>query len=215
MNAAILTSAWSAGNAFLYSGSRILYSLAVNGQAPKIFTRVNRKGVPYAAVLGTWSISLLSFLNVSNNGAVVFSWFMNICTISGFIAWIVVLITYIRFRKAMVYRKLLHTMPFRTPFQPYLSYFVLLLLILLTLTNGFNVFCAGQWNVSDFLAAYITLPLFLAIYFGHKIWFRNRFAHRVEDIDVTTGVKEMEELAALDQPRVPQNILQRIWFWVA
>ncbi|KYG41172.1 hypothetical protein M433DRAFT_76395 [Acidomyces richmondensis BFW] len=215
INAAILTSAWSAGNAFLYSGSRVLYALAVNGQAPKIFTRTSRSGVPYVAVLGTWAVGLLTFLNVSNNGATVFSWFMNISTISGFIAWIVALITYIRFHKAMAYRKLLHTRPFRTPLQPYLSYFVLLILILLTLTNGFNIFCKGQWNVSDFLAAYITLPLFLVIYFGHKIWFRTRFAYKVEDIDVTTGVKEMEELAAMDQPRMPKNMLERIWFWIA
>ena len=39
INAAILTSAWSAGNAFVYSGSRVLYSMALNGQAPWFFKR--------------------------------------------------------------------------------------------------------------------------------------------------------------------------------
>lgn len=39
INAAILTSAWSAGNAFLYSGSRILYSMSLTGQAPKIVSK--------------------------------------------------------------------------------------------------------------------------------------------------------------------------------
>lgn len=215
INVAILTSAWSAGNAFVYSGSRILYSLAANGQAPRLFTRTNRKGVPYVAVVATWSVGLLSYLNVSNNGAVVFGWFMNICTVSGFIAWIFILITYLRFRKAMIYRGLLDTLPFRTPLQPYLSYFVLVLLILLSLTNGFYVFFPGQWSASNFLAAYITIPIILGLYAGHKLWFRTRFARRIEDIDVTTGVREMDELAAMDKPRVPRNLLERFWFWLA
>lgn len=69
INAAVLTSAWSAGNAFLYSGSRVLYSMALNNQAPRIFTKTSKKGVPYYAVLLTWAIGLLGFLNVSNSGA--------------------------------------------------------------------------------------------------------------------------------------------------
>lgn len=95
INAAILTSAWSSGNSWLFAGSRMLYSLACTDQAPKIFRRCNAKGVPYVAVLFTFAIGCLAYLNVSNSGASVFNWFTNITTISGFIAWIVVLITYL------------------------------------------------------------------------------------------------------------------------
>ncbi|KAM0425533.1 hypothetical protein ACHAPT_009323 [Fusarium lateritium] len=216
INAAILTSAWSAGNALLYAGSRVLYSLAVNGQAPHFLTHTNRRGVPWVAILCTWSIGLLSFLNVNNSGAKVFTWFMNLTTISGFIAWILIMITFIRFRKALAFRGLMHTLPYKTNLQPYATYFMLVLLILLTLTNGFQVFFPGNFNASDFLAAYITLPIFLALYIGHKIWSRSwRFAYPIEDVDVITGVKEMDELAALDERPAPKNIWQKIWFWVA
>ena len=75
INGAILTSAWSAGNAFVYSGSRVLYSMALNGQAPWIFKYTTRRGVPWVAVLATWGFGLLAFLNVSNSGADVFQWF--------------------------------------------------------------------------------------------------------------------------------------------
>lgn len=78
INAAILTSAWSAGNAFCYSGSRVLYSLALSNQAPAIFKSTTRFGVPWAAVLATWLIGCLAFLNVSTSGAKVFTWFSNI-----------------------------------------------------------------------------------------------------------------------------------------
>ncbi|WQF80855.1 Putative amino acid permease/ SLC12A domain-containing protein [Colletotrichum destructivum] len=215
INAAILTSAWSAGNAFLYSGSRILYSLALNKQAPRFFARTTKRGVPYTAVLGTWSIALLSYLTISSGTSTVFTWFMNISTISGFIAWIVVMITYLRFRKAMIYHNMMHRLPFRTPLQPYFTWFILGLLVILTLTNGFQVFFPGEWSTSDFLAAYITLPIFFVLYVGHKIWFRTPFARRVADVDVTTGVAEMEAMAELDEEPIPKNMLQKVWFWIA
>lgn len=213
INAAILTSAWSAGNAFLYSGSRILYSLASTGQAPAIFARTTRRGVPYAAVLATWALGLLSYLNVSENGARVFEWFMNVSTISGFIAWIIVMITYLRFRKAIEFHGLLETLPFKTPGQPYVTWVTLVLVTLLTITNGFHVFV--PWNYKNFLAAYITIPVFLALYFGHKLWFRTPFLRPLSETDVLTGKKEMDEMEEADVPRVAANWIQKVWYWLA
>lgn len=215
INAAVLTSAWSAGNSFLYSGSRVLYSMSLNNQAPKIFRKTNKQGVPWAAVLFTWSFGLLAFLNVSNSGATVFNWFMNICTISGYIAWVVVLITYIRFRKAMIFNNMLEALPYKTPFQPYGTWFVMAIVSLLTLTNGFSVFLRGNWDVQNFIAAYITLPIFLVLYLGHKLWCRTPLCIKVQNIDVITGKKEMDELAAMDVPPVAKNLLQKVWFWLA
>jgi amino acid transporter len=215
INAAILTSAWSASNAFLYSGSRVLYSMAATGQAPRVFARTNRRGVPYLAVLATWAVGLLAYLNVSENGARVFGWFSNVSTISGFIAWIVIMVTYLRFRAALTVQGLLHTLPFRTVAQPYATWATLAIVILLTLTNGFQVFSPSRWNYQDFLAAYITIPAFLLLYLGHKLWFRTPFAKKAEDIDVLTGKKEMDEFCANDRPPVAKNFAQKIWFWIA
>ena len=50
INAAVFTSAFSAGNSFLYTSSRILYGMSVRGQAPKIFSRVTKAGLPLVAV---------------------------------------------------------------------------------------------------------------------------------------------------------------------
>lgn len=215
INGAILTSAWSAGNSFLYSGSRILYSMSLSNQAPKFFSITNKRGVPYVAVLFTWAFGLLAFLNVSNTGATVFNWFVNISTISGFIAWIVVMITYLRFRAAFIYHHALDTLPYRTKFQPYATYVTLFIISLLTLTNGFQVFWPDKFNASNFLAAYITLPIFLALYLGHKVMKRTPWFIRVQDVDVVTGKKEMDELAEMEVLRVPRNWVERVWFWLA
>ncbi len=254
INAAILTSAWSAGNAFVYSGSRVLYSMAMNGQAPALFKRTTRRGVPWTAVLATWVIGCLAFLNVSNSGAQVFQWFSNISTISGYIAWIVVFVTYLRFRKAMQFNGMMSVLPYRTVLQPYATWICLFIISVLTLTNGFYgnskhgqgaqitanllaVFFPSAWNVSDFIAAYITIPIFLALYLGHKIywaWFQaskaeseggmpktgskakqmwkvfSTFVIPTRDVDVMTGKQEMDELEAMDVPPVPRNWLEKV-----
>ena len=69
INAVILTSAASSGNAFLYTASRYLYALALNRQAPRIFLRCNREGVPYVSVAVTASIGLLTYLSAGKGGA--------------------------------------------------------------------------------------------------------------------------------------------------
>lgn len=109
----------------------------------------------------------------------------------------------------------MHTLPFRGALQPYGTYFVLVVLVLLTLTNGFALFFPGKWKVETFLVAYITIPIFLTLYLGHKAAKRTSFFRRTEDIDVVTGVREMEELAASDVEPVPKNVWQKIWFWIA
>jgi amino acid permease len=69
INAAILVFVMSAANSDLYIGSRTLYGLAVEGKAPRIFSRVNRNGVPYPALILCTSFCALVFLNVSSSSA--------------------------------------------------------------------------------------------------------------------------------------------------
>ncbi|PHH77132.1 hypothetical protein CDD80_900 [Ophiocordyceps camponoti-rufipedis] len=214
INAAILTSAWSAGNSFLYSGSRVLYSMALSGQAPRCFRTTNRNGVPYVAVLFTWCFGLLAFLNVSNSGSTVFNWLVNISTVSGFIAWVVAMMTYLRFRRALVSRGLLQTLPYLTPLQPYATYCTLVVVSLLIITNGFQTLMS-PFNASDFIAAYITIPAFLLLYVIHKAVKRTPLCIPTDEIDVLTGKKEMDELEAMDEERKPKNWLQKTWYWLA
>lgn len=217
INAAILTSAWSAGNCFLYSGSRILYGMALQSDAPQIFGRTTKQGVPYVAVLATWMVGMLSFLTVSNAGGVVFNWFVNLSTISGFIAWIILSITYLRFRAALQHNGMLGTRPFVARFQPYTTWFILILMIMFAITNGFQVFVKGNWSVADFLAAYITIPIMLALYLGHKIWHRTPWYIKTDEIDVFTGKQELDEQCAIDNDNLvkPEGLLQKMWSWIA
>lgn len=61
INAVVMTSVISAGNHALFAGSRLLYTLAVDGYAPSVFGTLNRHKVPWVAVLATSAISGLCF----------------------------------------------------------------------------------------------------------------------------------------------------------
>lgn len=217
INAAILTSAWSSGNCFLFSGSRMLHGMALSSDAPQIFGKTNKAGVPYVAVLATWSFGLLSFLTISSAGATVFTWLQNLSTISGFIAWIIVSITYLRFRAGLKYHKQLNERPFIASLQPYATWVTMIFMVLLSITNGFQVFTKGRWSVADFLASYITLPIMFALYVGHKLWFKTPFAQRLENVDVFSGKRELDEMHASDLIPLPKpsNMLKRVWAWLA
>lgn len=215
INAAILISAWSSGNSWVYAGSRTLYSLACAGQAPKVFTRCTKNGVPYLAVLVTWSIGLLAFLNLSSSGANVFYWFTNITTVGGFISWVLVGVAYLRFRKALAFNGLLESRPFKTPFQPWGTYYALVVVSLLAITNGYAVFFPGSFTASGFLVSYIVFAIFFALYFGHKIWYRTPWMVPVADVDVISGKEEIDRMSENEVERLPRNWLERVWWWIA
>lgn len=69
INAALLSSAWSAACADLFISTRALHGLAVRGQAPKIFSRTSENGLPYAAVSLGAAFALLSFMAASQNSS--------------------------------------------------------------------------------------------------------------------------------------------------
>ena len=51
-----------------------LDGLAVNGNAPKLFSRVNRWGLPYVAVATSSAFGLLAYMAVSSGAGRVFTW---------------------------------------------------------------------------------------------------------------------------------------------
>ncbi|KAF2095970.1 hypothetical protein NA57DRAFT_78743 [Rhizodiscina lignyota] len=171
VNAVILTSAWSAGNSYLYMSTRSLYSLAVSGNAPSIFKACNRYGLPYMALIASSCFAALSYMAVSKGALVVFNWFVNLTNTSGFISWTCCCIIYFRFRKAMQKQGI--TPPYRSNMQPWGARIGIFGFDFLILINGFTVFFPQEWSVSGFFTAYIGIPAFLILYFGHRLVFRH------------------------------------------
>ncbi|KAL4985902.1 amino acid permease/ SLC12A domain-containing protein [Aspergillus falconensis] len=180
VNAAILTSAWSSGNSYLYMSSRNLYSLAMAGNAPRIFKATNRWGVPYVAVGTSALFSFLAYLSVGTD---------RMCG----------MIVYWRFRKAVKAQGI--ELPYVSKIQPYGSYFAFFGGTFLTLFNGFDVFFPSVWSVANFFSSYFGIPAFLAFYFGHRIVFRkDPWVWPSIQVDMHSGLEEI--IAAERPPRV-------------
>lgn len=63
INACLLTSAWSAASSDLYTSSRALYGLALNGNAPRFLRKVNSWGLPWVCVAVGIAFSFLSYMS--------------------------------------------------------------------------------------------------------------------------------------------------------
>jgi len=145
INAVIILSAWSFGNSFLYISSRSLYSLAIAGNAPALFKKCTKRGVPWVAVLTSALCMPLAYLNCGSSGSTVFTWFVNLTNTSGFISWICCCIVYLRFNKACKAQGWTD-LPYHSRLQPYAAWIALIAFVIMTLINGFDVFFPSRWE---------------------------------------------------------------------
>lgn len=88
INAAIITSALSAGNTYLFISVRTLRGLALTGSAPQIFGRTTKHGVPVYAVLASSLLGLFAFLSVGSGGASqAFDWLQSLIALNTLLNW--------------------------------------------------------------------------------------------------------------------------------
>lgn len=213
INAVILTSASSSANAFLYVGSRYLFALAQNRQAPKFFLKCSKTGVPYWCVAFTALWSGLTYLSAGSGGAsTAFEWFQNLTTISTLFTWVSICIAYIKFRSALVAQGVdRNTLVFKSPFQPYTCWGALIFFSLILLFNGFDTI-AGGWSATNFVTDYIGFPIYFGLFLFWKLFKRTKWRSPME-ADLYSGKAALD---AVEWPiPVARNALEKFWFWLA
>lgn len=184
MNAVILTSVLSAGNSVLYIASRLLYSMARSGRAPRFLARTTRHGVPIWGVVLTTASASLAFFASFVGDSVVYTWLYNATGLSGFIVWLCVCIAHLRFRAAWTRQgKPVSDLPYRAKLYPLGTWFALVLCIVVIIGQGVVVALTGfSWY--GMLVAYVGLPLAVALYLGFK-WARHTRIVPLDKIDLT------------------------------
>lgn len=194
VNAIVLTSAWSCGNAYVYSSSRTLYALALNGKAPAIFKKCLSNGVPIYSLAAVALVSCLSFLNAKTATNTVLGWFINLSSVSFMITYMIILVTYIRFREAVVKQVGYDSMYFRTPFnlQPYVSYFSLSFAFIIVIFNGFYIFWPGAFDASGFISSYFGVFFFIFMFVFWKVYKKTQFV-RSGEADIFSGKQAIDD----------------------
>ncbi|WP_432806493.1 amino acid permease [Rummeliibacillus stabekisii] len=136
INFVVITAAMSGCNSGIFSSGRMIYTLAENGQAPKIFAKVSKNGVPYwstiAVLIGLTVGVVLNFVSQSK----IFVYVYSASVLPGMMPWFALLIAQIRFRK--VHSDQMPAHPFKMPFAPVSNYVTILFLLTVLVGMWFN-----------------------------------------------------------------------------
>ncbi len=176
MNAVVLTALLSSGTSSLYVSTRILYDLALEGQAPRWFAKVSGNGVPHRALLATSAVGALCFFSSLFGDQVVYLWLLNTSAVTCFIAWFGIALAHYRFRKGFLHQG--HTveqLEYRSPFFPFGPIMVAALCVIIILGQNTKALFAPLDNFGPFVATYCGVFLFVAIWLGYRWRYKTRF----------------------------------------
>ena len=138
-------------NSGIYSAGRMLYTLGVNGQAPKYFTKLSKwcTFIRYSWRNYWFSGRCSSKLYCTKN---LFVYVYSASVLPGMVPWFVILISQINFRKEKGAEMKDH--PFKMPFAPVTNYLTIAFLIMVLI---------GMWFNDDTRISLVVGIVFLAI----------------------------------------------------
>lgn len=166
MSFVVLTSALSANNGALYACSRLLWSMANEGMAPKIFAKLNQRGVPYMGMFLTLAVAGLSLLTQKYAAGTVYIWLMACTGISGSLVWIIISLCHFSFRRQLVKNgEKVSELEYRTPLYP--------LVPILSVVFNFIVIGALYFDSSQQMTLVAGLIAVMLLYVG--FWAKEKF----------------------------------------
>jgi L-asparagine transporter-like permease len=157
MNFVILSAALSGMNTNVYLCSRMLFSLARGGYAPKMFGRLSKAGAPVGAVVLS-GVCILMSAALSAVTPKAYAYLQGIALFGMITVWIIILLSHLQFRRAHRAADL----PIRMPFFPVMQLIGLGLLAALAITMALD----KDWNLSWFVG----IPWLLLLTAAYFIW---------------------------------------------
>ena len=193
-NGCILIFIISAANSDLYIASRTLFANAVQSNAHPIFTKTNSRGVPVFCIAVSFIFSLLSYMNVCTDSALVFNYFVNVVTMFGLLTWMSILYTHIRFMKACQLQRLSrNSLPFKAPFGAWGSWISLIICGTLSLLKGIDT-VIGEIQPAAFVTNYLGIFLFALAFVIYKYCTKTTLVD-LRTADLVTGSTQFVEAA--------------------
>lgn len=119
MNFVILTAILSVGNSCIYASTRLLWAMAHDGMAPRVFGKLSKRKVPFTALVFTMFFSLLSLLTSVFAAETVFVLLMSIAGISVTISWMGIALSQFMFRRKYIKAGgKVEDLKYKVPFYP-------------------------------------------------------------------------------------------------
>lgn len=152
LNVVVVIAALSVYNSCVYSTSRILFNLAQNGNAPKVFKSLSANGIPIMGVLVSSLIALILVVFEFYYPEETFYYLLALVVASLVITWGTITITHMKFRNYFIRNNLLDELHFKVFLYPYINYFCLAFLVGIIIVMCF---------MPTMIPAIIALPLWL------------------------------------------------------
>ena len=133
MNFVVITAALSSMNTNVYLCSRMLFSLSRGGYAPAGLGRLNRQGVPVAAI-GVSGAGIMAAAAVSWLTPKAYSYLFGIALFGAIVVWIIILLSHLAFRR----RRDPATLAARMPGYPFVQIAAIALLSAVLVTMGLD-----------------------------------------------------------------------------
>lgn len=203
VNALIMTSIFSAGNGLLFSATRTLHGMALEGHAPRFFSWCTKAGVPLWALLFSLTFCLLAFLQVNNSSAVVLTYLVDLVTCCQLLNYGFTALTYRHFFSALKKQGISRdTLPYKGRFQPYTSYIAMGGTTFMLLAGGYDLFLTGGWDVMWFFLDYAMIGFFILAFAFWKICLGSKYV-RPGTADLSLGglKEEIDDYEAAYVPR--------------
>ncbi|GAB7325627.1 hypothetical protein MBLNU13_g09611t2 [Cladosporium sp. NU13] len=204
VNALIMTSILSAGNGLLYAAARTLHGMALEGHAPRIFSKCTKQGVPIYALLFALSFCLLAFLQVNSSSAVVMTYLVTLITCCQLLNYGFTALTYRHFYSSLKRQGVSRdTLPYKGKFQPYTSYVAMGGTLFMLLAGGYDLFLKGGWSIMWFFLTYAMIGFFVLAFVFWKLVFKSSYV-RPGTADLSLGGLR-EEIDAYEMMLIPKE----------
>ena len=157
MNIVVITAALSSFNSGIYGTARMMYSLAHQNNAPRVFGRLNNNGIPYMAVLLSliciFAVVILNYLYPKK----LFLILIAIAAIAAMVNWILILITQIYFRNKVNKQEIGYKMPFFPVASILAIIFFIIIIITMSQTQSMRlaIYIAPAWLIALSLGYFI------------------------------------------------------------
>ena len=156
LNFIILVASLSVFNSGVYSNSRMLFGLSVQGNAPAFLTRVNKRGVPVNSLFLSAAITSLVILVNYLLPQEAFGLLMALVVATLLLNWMMICLAHLKFRAAM--RRKGRDTQFKALFYPASNYLCIAFLLMIL---GLMCTMESMWTSAILLPVWIVF-LFLA-----------------------------------------------------